>query len=188
MNELETRQLRYFVAVAEELHFGRAADRLGIAQPPLSKAIRDLERQLGVHLLARTTRRVTLTQAGQTLLADARNVLDAAAAAARRARRAGHQERKLRVALKADFDAGLLPLILDAYDALPVDECTISLRARSSPPLLPCSPSATECASGRQHTRGRSGTPPAAAPRQIRQPDPTGPREALEPSEHDAQI
>src|SRR5690242_16173939 len=92
MNELETRQLRYFVAVAEELHFGRAAGRLGIAQPPLSKAIRDLERQLGVQLLTRTTRQVKLTPAGQTLLADARDVLAAAAAAARRARRAGHQE------------------------------------------------------------------------------------------------
>lgn len=121
MNELETRQLRYFVAVAEELHFGRAAERLGIAQPPLSKAIRDLERQLGVQLLTRTTRQVTLTPAGQTLLADARAVLAAAAAAARRARRAGHPEPKLRVALKADFDAGLLPPILDAYDALPVE-------------------------------------------------------------------
>jgi DNA-binding transcriptional LysR family regulator len=121
MSELETRQLRYFVAVAEELHFGRAAERLGIAQPPLSKAIRDLERQLGVQLLTRTTRQVTLTPAGQTLLTDARAVLDATAAAARRARRAGHQEPKLRVALKADFDAGLLPPILDAYDALPVE-------------------------------------------------------------------
>jgi DNA-binding transcriptional LysR family regulator len=121
MNELETRQLRYFTAVAEELHFGRAAERLGIAQPPLSKAIRDLERQLGVQLLTRTTRQVTLTPAGQTLLTDARAVLDATAAAARRARRAGHPEQKLRVALKADFDAGLLPPILDAYHALPVE-------------------------------------------------------------------
>ena len=121
MSELETRQLRYFVAVAEELHFGRAAERLGIAQPPLSRAIGDLERQLGVQLLARTTRQVALTPAGDALLADARAVLDAIAAATRRARHAAHPQPKLRLALKADFDAGLLPPILDAYDALPVE-------------------------------------------------------------------
>ncbi|MBU2666499.1 LysR family transcriptional regulator [Actinoplanes bogorensis] len=121
MSELETRQLRYFVAVAEELHFGRAAGRLDMAQPPLSKAIRDLERQLGVPLLIRTTRQVTLTPAGEALLADARVALDAVAAAARRARRAGQAEPTLRVALKADYDAGLLPLIVDAYDTLPIE-------------------------------------------------------------------
>lgn len=115
MNELETRQLRYFVAVADELHFGRAAQRLGIAQPPLSKAIRDLERQLGVQLLTRTTRKVGITEAGKVFLRDAREVLDAVAAAARRAGQAGQAQPVLRVALKADFDGGLLAPILDAY-------------------------------------------------------------------------
>nr|WP_198029133.1 LysR family transcriptional regulator [Actinoplanes sp. N902-109] len=118
---METRQLRYFVAVAEERHFGRAAERLGMAQPPLSKAIRVLERQLGVQLFVRTTRQVTLTPAAETLLADARVALAAVAAAARRARRAGQSEPVLRLALKADFDAGLLPGILERYDALPVE-------------------------------------------------------------------
>ncbi|GGM79083.1 LysR family transcriptional regulator [Dactylosporangium sucinum] len=123
MSDLESRQLRYFVAVAEELHFGRAAERLGMAQPPLSRAIRDLERQLGVQLLRRTTRAVALTPAGAVLLRDARTALDAIAAAARRAQNAAQPV--LRVALKADYDAGLLPRFLAAYRedpaALPVE-------------------------------------------------------------------
>lgn len=125
MNELETRQLRFFVAVAEELHFGRAAEQLGMAQPPLSRAIRQLERQLGVPLLIRTTRQVTLTPAGKVLLQDARIALDAISAAGRRARHAGEPTPRLRLALKSDIDGGLLPGILDAYagekEALPVE-------------------------------------------------------------------
>ncbi|GAA2712522.1 MULTISPECIES: LysR family transcriptional regulator [Actinoplanes] len=121
MDHLETRQLRYFVAVAEEQHFGRAAHRLGMAQPPLSRAIRDLERHLGVQLLVRTSRRVALTPAGQVLLDEARIALDAVATAGNRTRHAGQEVPALRLALKADHDAGLLPRILDAYDVLPVE-------------------------------------------------------------------
>ncbi|MFJ6573378.1 LysR family transcriptional regulator [Streptomyces sp. NPDC091292] len=117
MNDLETRQLRYFVAVAEELHFGRAAERLGMAQPPLSRAIRELERQLAVGLLRRTTRQVSLTPAGEVLLRDARTALDAIGAAGRRAQHAGESTPRLRLALKPDIDGGLLPQILDAYAA-----------------------------------------------------------------------
>ncbi|MEV0271649.1 LysR substrate-binding domain-containing protein [Hamadaea sp. NPDC050747] len=115
MNDLEVRQLRHFVAVAEELHFGRAAARLGMAQPPLSRTIRDLERQLGVPLFERTTRQVRLTGAGEVLLRDARTALEAVTAAAHRARHAGSAAPRLRIALKAEIDGGLLPQILEAY-------------------------------------------------------------------------
>ena len=125
MNSLEARQLRYFVAVAEELHFGRAAERLSMAQPPLSRAIRELEGRLGVALFERTTRRVALTAAGEVFLQDAHSALDAIDLAERRARHAGRTAPSLRLVLKADLDAGLLAGILAAYreepEALPVE-------------------------------------------------------------------
>jgi DNA-binding transcriptional LysR family regulator len=72
---MELRHLHYFVAVAEELHFTRAAKRLGIKQPPLSTQIRQLERELGTALLRRLPRGVALTESGQLLLEAARQIL-----------------------------------------------------------------------------------------------------------------
>src|SRR5688572_21913048 len=83
---LDLRRLRYFVAVAEELHFGRAAERLYIAQPVLSRQIRKLEQELGTDLLVRTSRNVALTPAGTRLLEEARSLLTAAEVSQRRIR------------------------------------------------------------------------------------------------------
>ena len=74
---MELRHLRYFVALADELHFGRAAERIGIEQSPFSRAIRELEIDLGVRLFTRTSRRTQITRAGERLLLEARRILKA---------------------------------------------------------------------------------------------------------------
>jgi DNA-binding transcriptional LysR family regulator len=119
---METRELRYFVAVAEELHFGRAARRLGIAQPPLSRAIQRLERRLGAPLLERGSRGVTLTEAGSVLLREGQAALDAIDAAERRTRRAALAPAGrpgVVLVTKAGATGELLAKLLDAYAAEP---------------------------------------------------------------------
>ncbi|HED1868586.1 TPA: LysR family transcriptional regulator [Klebsiella michiganensis] len=89
---IELRHLRYFIAVAEELHFGHAATRLNISQPPLSQQIQILEQQIGARLFARTNRSVSLTEAGRQFLADSRQILSQVDDAAARAARLHHGE------------------------------------------------------------------------------------------------
>src|SRR5215212_8350309 len=112
---MELRHLRYFIAVAEELHFGRAAERLRITQPPLSFQIQSLERELGVRLLVRG-RRVELTEAGRALLDKARHAIEAADAAARAAQQAGMAvSGRLRVGYPATGIFELPPLALRSF-------------------------------------------------------------------------
>lgn len=114
---MESREIRYFVAVAEELHFGNAADRLEMAQPPLSRAIQQLERRLGVKLLERSGRRVGLSPAGEVLLNEGRAVLAAIQAAELRTRRAAVTPTQLVLAVKAGASNNLLLKLLADYGA-----------------------------------------------------------------------
>ncbi|MER6352317.1 LysR family transcriptional regulator, partial [Streptomyces sp. NPDC001634] len=99
--DLDLRKVRYFTAVAEQLHFGRAAESLHIAQPVLSRQIRALEKDLDATLFERDSHGVTLTAAGRQLLDDARNLLAAADATRRRVRRAARGPRRLVVGFRA---------------------------------------------------------------------------------------
>ncbi|HEV8022448.1 MAG TPA: LysR substrate-binding domain-containing protein [Candidatus Lustribacter sp.] len=113
---MELRHLRYFVAVAEHLHFGRAADALATAQPSLSRQILQLEDELGVKLFERTNRRVELTDAGRTFLADARRTLEAADASVRHVRENAEGTRgELRLAFIAGAMMSVLPDVLREY-------------------------------------------------------------------------
>ncbi len=113
---MELRHLRYFVAVAEELHFGRAAQKLHLSQPPLSMQIKALETEIGVQLLTRTRRKVELTTAGHVFLREARDILARAVQAAVWARQAGRGEiGELAIGFISIADYNVLPLVLSEF-------------------------------------------------------------------------
>jgi len=113
---IELRQLRYFVAVAEEMHFGRAAARLHMTQPPLSQTIQSLESALGTPLFERTKRRVELTPAGAALLPEARRLLSQAESLPDIARRAASGEAgRLSLAFVSTADYSILPPFLREF-------------------------------------------------------------------------
>lgn len=126
-------QLRYFVAVAERLHFGRAAEALHISQPPLSRAIRALEERLGVALFHRTRRKVELTPEGARLLEEARRALAQLERTVLELRgMAAGEQGRLRIGFVSLADYGVLPGLLKAYKSARPG-VTLALREMLSP-------------------------------------------------------
>jgi DNA-binding transcriptional LysR family regulator len=134
--DVELRQLEAFVAVATELHFGRAAERLHIAAPTLSDLIRRLERELGTPLFTRTTRRVALTNAGAELLTRSKVILDEAAAAKAAIRRvAGGEAGTVRLGITPPAAPVLAPHLISLF-AAEAPQVTVELRRMWLPELL----------------------------------------------------
>ncbi len=143
LRKMELRHLRYFVAVGEEQSITRAAARLHVSQPPLSRQIRDLEEELGVQLLERGARQVALTAAGKAFFCDARKLLAFAAAAVKRARHAAQKRgSELRIGYSPTPTAELLPAALELFQTaepvaqtllldLATDEMIAAVRAKS---------------------------------------------------------
>jgi DNA-binding transcriptional LysR family regulator len=117
MTAPDLRQLRHFVAVAERLHFGRAAAALHMSQPPLSRSIRDLEARVGATLLARTRRRVELTPEGARFLEEARRLLAQLEHAVLEVGRMAAGGGRLRLGFVSLADYGVLPSLLKSYKA-----------------------------------------------------------------------
>ncbi|WP_055474477.1 LysR substrate-binding domain-containing protein [Gordonia sp. HS-NH1] len=131
---MELRHLRYFRAVAEELHFGRAAQRLHMAQPPLSQQIRQLEDELGVALLVRSTRRVELTPAGADYLQRVEAILDSVDAATRQAQRiADGRQGNLAIGCVGSATYSLLPALVRAL-SVELPDVDVSVRGEMLAP------------------------------------------------------
>ena len=149
--DVHLRNLRYFVAVAEELHFSRAAERLHVSQPALSKQIRQLEQQLRFPLFRRDRRRVELTAAGEALLPRARRLLAAwDASLAEAGTRASDEARLLRVGFQTSVAGGLYQAVFARFGELhrravePFVVATERLEAEHGAPLaIPPRPLAT---------------------------------------------
>lgn len=136
---MELRHLRYFIAVAEELHFGRAAQMLGISQPPLSQQIQALEQQLGTRLFERTNRRVELSETGRLFLDEARQVLaqvDKAADVARRAQLGELGELKIGFTASAPFTSRIPKAIFAFRQAYP--DVHLALQEMTSQEVVAC--------------------------------------------------
>ena len=174
---MELRHLRYFVAVAEERHFGRAAERLHIAQPPLSQQIRRFEDELGEPLLYRTTRSVELSPAGAVLLERAREILAAVDSAIEDARRAARGEYgRLAIGFTGSSTYEMLPSLAVALRrGLP--GVVLDLRGE----LL--TPAQVEAAA-RRHARSRSVAPAGARARPRRRGAAVGAVIAVLPESH----
>jgi DNA-binding transcriptional LysR family regulator len=113
---MSLRQLHYFLAVAEGLNFGRAAQRLNIAQPPLTRQIQQLEQELGVQLFNRTSRRVELIEVGDLFVDEAHRILDQIEQSLRTVQRAGRGEvGQLVIAFEGSSAYDVIPLSLKAY-------------------------------------------------------------------------
>ena len=110
--------MRYFISLTEELHFGHAAEREHIAQPAFSQQIRRLERELGVQLFNRTSRRVELTEPGRVFVGQVRSILEAADDAMALVRQVGvGKQGRLRVAYSNGSDRGVPPEVIDRFRA-----------------------------------------------------------------------
>ncbi len=113
---MEIKRLRYFVAVAEELHFGRAAERLEMAQPPLSRQIAQLERDLGVQLFDRSRSQIRLTPAGDVMLERARDIIERLESTYREVSLIGQGSAgRLRIAFVGSASHGVLPTLIKSY-------------------------------------------------------------------------